>query len=238
MTSNTTAGNDVRRRIQFNLRTAFLVVTACAIVIWITVEVGFIPIVGALGAILIGGTAGAIVGLPFGSPLRSTVVGAIAALAAVGIVIIWLLSVLAWELLSRGERFPVVIPLKVVMHDWLFLTAAMIALLGAVPAASIAAVHNRKSDLTVLWPTFTCAVFTLVGGLLFFAYCVWIDGGFPRPPLPWPIALAISLGSAVIGTALVGLTAGLIWLLVRSTWPYIAKGRFPSSNESARRPSP
>lgn len=201
---------------QFSLRAILLTVAVCAVAVWITVVFGFIPIVGVLGGGSLGAVGGTAVGLPFGSSRRSACVGGLSAFAAVAAAIIWLLSVLAWDLLSRGQRFPVVIPLNFLMHDWLHLGGVVLALAAAVPTASIAAVHKRDAYLVVLWPAFTSACFAFLGGVLFFAYDVWCRGGFPQPPLPWPIALAIPLLTGAIAAAAFGFACGLLWLPIRA----------------------
>ena len=215
MTSSETTDRE-RRRIQFSLRTAFLLVTVCAFATWITNAFGFIPILGALGGTSLGAIAGMAVGLPFGSSRRSAWVGGISGPIVIGIAIVWLFCILAGDLLSRGQKFPVVIPLVLLMRDWFHLTGVALALAAAVPTASIAAVNKRYDHLVVLWPAFTSGCFAFLGGLLFFAFDVWCRGGFPQPPLPWPIALAIPLIAGTFAAAVFGFACGLVWLAIRA----------------------
>jgi len=95
------------------------------------------------------------------------------------------------------------------------------ALVGTLPLACVGAVYDRRNEEVIVFPMVMCGGAVLFGGLIFFAYDVWTRGGFPRPPLPWPIALGVSLGSAVIGAALIGLATAAIWLVIRSTWRYV-----------------
>jgi hypothetical protein len=226
-------------RMQFKLRTAFLAVTICALTTWVTVEVGFIPIVGASIAILIGGFAGLAVGLPFGYKLRCMSVGAVSALTAVSVAIIWLLSILAWDLRSRGQHFPVVIPLELVLRDWLHVTAAVIALAAAVPLAAIATVYDRPGVVVVLRSTYICAIAAVLVGLACIGFDVWTRGGMNGPlPLPYPIAVMFPLFAVTVAGGALGFVSGLTWLVVRSIqkrmccWPM----RSAATAEAAPKP--
>lgn len=216
----TQGGGKASAPFQFGLFALFGLVTLCALLAWFIATFGFVSVLAAAIGLSTGALAGGLVGLPFGSSRRSAAVGTWASLASLIICLVWWVSVLLYNAVQNKMPFPPRMPVQMPVH--LFFEAHVVffitgvALLGSVPAAAIATVHNRPGEFVVLYSAFVCAIAATLAGLTFFAYDVWCRGGFPRPPIPWPIALAIPLVAGSLAAAGIGTITGLIWLGIRS----------------------
>jgi hypothetical protein len=208
--------SNVNDRPQFGLSALFLVVTLCAVLAWLAAQVGFVPMFAAAVGLSIGAIVGGVIGLPFGCSWRSSAAGVCASLASLSLCLIWWLYVLRYNSIQNKTPFPTQIPVHLFFEVHVIFFLAGIALLGAVPVSSVVSVCHRGGCYTVLWPSITCATVAFLGGITFFAYDVWCRRGFPQPPLPWPIALAIPLFAGSVLAAAVGFGCGLAWVVIRS----------------------
>jgi hypothetical protein len=210
-----------RKWFQFNLLALFSLVTGGALGTWTTINVGWFPLVALAVAIACGCVCGLTIGCIFLAPRSATVGGLCGAILGNSVLTVWVLS----EGLRLGELeqmrgLPFYFPF---MHIEMVLYVTVPAFLGAVPFAAVGAVHRRQPLEVLAWPAIVCAYATMTVGFAVLALEVWQTGRFPEPPLPWPIAFAISLGGYEILTVGAGLLTGLAWLFVRYAYSTIAQ---------------
>jgi hypothetical protein len=202
---------------QFSLAAALAVMTVCAVFASLSRLMGYIPLVAAAYGVAVGVVVGGVIGLPFRTPWRCAAAGAAGALFSVTVAAAWWLLTVSNKMPALGLSFPVSIPVASLLEVRLVLYGTAIILLGTVPAASVAAVHDRREDEIFVRVTLTCVIAALVAGLAFCGFDVWSRGGFPRNlPFPYPIAAAIPLFMAAGAAALIGLTSAVVWVRIRS----------------------
>ena len=211
-----TVGSSLRYY-QFSLRTLTIATAVIALFAWNYARFGSLLLLGLVIAVPVGCVSGALVGLFHRAVRRGTLGGICGAILSIAVVVVW------WQvqIVTHGEaeRYRGA-PMTAFFHPEILLSLTFGAFFGSVLISAVVIVHDRSAMAVACLPMITCATTTFLAGMAFFAYDVWSRGRFPRPPLPWPIALAISLGSAVFVAAWIGFASGLIWLGVRFIWRF------------------
>jgi len=205
--------HDKLRAYQFSLLQLVGGTAVATLLAWSYATFGLLPLLGLSMALPIGCISGGLIGFFHRAICRGALGGFGGAILSVLIAVTW------WqvEIAKHGgiERFRTA-PITAFFHTEVLLSLGAAALLGSVPVAAIAAVHDRGRSEVMFRSMVTCASAVFVGGVIFFAYDIWCRGGTPRPPIPWPIAFAIPLFVATGVAALVGLFLGVVWVQIRS----------------------